>query len=97
MEMPSTLEETLDVITNLNRYEIIECTCEDYGKQALLKLTGDQEVVDTVDGFLDWGEFGEHMMEEDGIALTEYGMIRRVNEPAPEQAMGDIRMQSPFL
>jgi len=94
LEKPSTLEETLDVITNLDRYEIIECTCEDYGKQALLNLTGDQEAVDTVDGFLDWGEFGEHMMQEDGIALTEYGMIRRVNAPAPEQTMG---MQSPFL
>lgn len=98
MEKPTTLEETLDVISNLDRYDIIECTCEEYGKQTLLKLTGDQEVVDTVDGFIDWGEFGEHMMQEDGIVLTEYGMIHRVNEPTPEQTMGGIQQaQSPFL
>ena len=78
----------------MNRYELMQCTCEVYGKQALLKLAGDQEVVDTVDGFIDWGEFGEFMMREDGIKLTEYGMIRRVSESAPEQAM---EMQSPFM
>ena len=92
------MEETLDVISNLDRYDIIECTCEEYGKQTLLKLTGDQEVVDTVDGFIDWGEFGAPMMQEDGIVLTEYGMIHRVNEPTPEQTMGGIQQaQSPFL
>ena len=97
MEKPTTLDAATGIIMHPENYVMIKDTCEEYGRKALLKLTGDQEVVDTVDGFLDWGEFGEHMMEEDGIALTEYGMIRRVNEPAPEQAVGDIRMQSPFL
>ena len=96
-ERPVTLDAAIELADNLNRYELMQCTCEEYGKQALLKLTDDQEVVDTVDGFIDWGEFGEHMMQEDGIKLTEYGMIRRVNDPAPEQTMGDIQMKSPFL
>ena len=97
-EKPSTLQDTLEIAWYPEHYELAQCTCEEYGKQALLKLTGDQEVVDTVDGFLDWGEFGEHMMEEDGFTLTEYGMIRHINDPAPEPAMGGIQQsQSPFL
>ena len=93
-ERPATLDAAIELANNPSRYELMQCTCEEYGKQALLTLTGDQEVVDTVDGFLDWGEFGEHMMQEDGIVLTEYGMIRRIDEPAPEQVM---EMQSPFM
>ena len=97
MEKPATLEGTLNVVAHPESYEFVPTTCEDYGKQALLKLTGDQEVVDTVEGFLDWGEFGEQMMQEDCIVQTEYGMIRRVDAPALEQSMSDMRMQSPFL
>ena len=62
-----------------------------------MKLTGDQEVVDTVDGFIDWGEFGEQMMAEDGIVSTEYGMIRRVSNHALEQSADDAWMQSPAM
>ena len=93
-ERPATLDAAIELADNLSRYELMQCTREEYGKQALLKLTGDQEVVDTVDGFIDWGKFGESMMQEDGIVQTEYGMIRRVSDPAPEQAM---EMQSPFM
>ena len=35
------------------------------------------EVVDTIDGFINWDEFGKFMMQEDGIVRTEYGAIRR--------------------
>ena len=62
-----------------------------------MALCGDQEVVDTVDGFIDWKEFGSHMMEANGVTQTEYGLIRRVSDPAPEQAMDAQMMQSPFL
>ena len=87
LEKPATLDEAVGIIQHLENYVMIRDTCEEYGRKALLKLTGDQEVVDTVDGFIDWGEFGEQMMQEDGFVLTGCGMIRRVNERAPEQAV----------
>ena len=94
-EKPATLEEAADIAAHLENYEMVQCTCEEYGRKALLELTGDQEVLDTIDGFIDWGGFGKSMMEADGITLTEYGMIRRVETPTPEQAME--MTQSPFL
>ena len=48
-------------------------------------MTGDQETVDTVDGFIDWEEFGEHMMQEDGIVQTGCGKIRRVGTSVSEE------------
>ena len=97
MERPTTLERTLGVLNGLENYEVISCNAEEYGRGALQELCGDQEVVDTVDGFIDWKAFGNHMMESEGITQTEYGLIRRVSNPAPEQAMGPQTMQSPFL
>ena len=49
---------------------------------------GDQEVIDTVDGFLDWDAFGSHMMEEDGVIFTEFGTVRKSEPPQFEPSMG---------
>ena len=97
MEKPTTLDEATGIIMHPENYVMVRDTCEEYGRKALLKLTGDQEVVDTVDGFIDWGEFGEQMMAEDGIVSTEYGMIRRVSNHALEQSADDAWMQSPAM
>lgn len=97
MEKPTTLDEATGIIMHPENYVMVRDTCEEYGRKALLKLTGDQEVVDTVDGFIDWGEFGEQMMAEAGIVSTEYGMIRRVSNHALEQSADDALMQSPAM
>lgn len=97
MEKPTTLDEATGIIMHPENYVMVRDTCEEYGRKALLKLTGDREVVDTVDGFIDWGEFGEQMMAEDGIVSTEYGMIRRVSNHALEQSADDAWMQSPAM
>ena len=95
LEKSATLDEAVGIILHPENYVMIQDTCEEYGRKALLKLTGDQEVVDTVDGFIDWDEFGEQMMQEDGIVQTGYGMICRVNGPSTEQTMDSIQpMQS---
>ena len=98
LEKLATLDEAVGIILHLENYVMVRDTYEEYGRKALLKLTGDQEVVDTVDGYIDWNEFGEKMMEEDGVVQTGCGMIRRVNGSAPEQEMGGFQQsQSPFL
>ena len=97
MEKPTTLDEATGIIMHPENYVMVRDTCEEYGRKALLKLTGDQEVVDTVDGFIDWEEFGEQMMSEDGVVSTECGMIRRVNKPVLEQSADNAWMQSPAM
>ena len=77
LEKPSTVEDALSILNRLDDYEIIQSTPEEYGRKVLLDLTDDQEVVDTIDGFINWDEFGKFMMQEDGIVRTEFGAIRR--------------------
>ena len=91
-EKPDTLQSAIDVADDLDKYEFISCSAEEYGRNALLELCGDQEIIDTVDGFIDWKEFGTHMMEADGITETEYGAIRRAADPAHE-----MTIQSPCM
>ena len=87
---PSTLETALRLTEELDSYEFLRISEEDYGKAALLELCGDEEVLDVLDGFIDWQNFGLYMMEQDGVVFTQYGAIRRVE---PEQPMQDAGMQ----
>ena len=97
MERPATLEGTLDVLNGLGDYEVILCSAEEYGRDILRDVSGDEGIVDMVDGFIDWKAFGEHIMEAGGFMQTEYGPVRRADDPAPKQTMGAQTMQSPFL
>lgn len=87
LEKPVTAEEALRFAASLDSYEELRCSGEDYGKNALLQLCEDQEIIDTVDGFIDWQDFGEYMMEQDGFVYAEYGYIRKKDSPQPEQSM----------
>lgn len=88
MEKPTSLEETIGLAVSLDSYERVRIGEEDYGRSALLELCGDREVIDTVDGFIDWHSFGLYMMGQGGIEFTEYGAIRKVELPHPTMDMG---------
>ena len=90
---PSTLETALRLTEELDSYEFLRISEEDYGKLVLLDLCGDEEVLDTLDGFIDWQGFGHCMMEQDGVVSTQYGAIRRVEPEQPEQEAG-MQLQS---
>ena len=70
------------------RYELVT-DVEGYGRNALYELCEDQEIVDTVDGFVDWDSFGRHMLEADGLVFTEHGYVRLSDpeQPDMEQTM----------
>ena len=81
LKKPATAEEAVRLAVSLGNYEEPCCNEVDYGKDALLRLCGDQEVIDTIDGFIDWQEFGLYMMEQDGFVYAEHGFIREKDCP----------------
>ena len=87
---PATLEKAVQLTEELDAYEFVHGSEEDYGKAALLELCGDEEILDVLDGFIDWQAFGLYMMEQDGIISTQYGAIRKVE---PQQTEQDAEMQ----
>ena len=85
---PETLTGALQLAMDLDDYErITEDVCE-YGKQALRYIGADDEIIDTIDGYMDFQSFGENSMVEDGVRQTEFGLIRRCSRPFPEEAQG---------
>ena len=92
LKKPTTAEEALTLASSLDCFEEPLCSAEDYGKTALYQLCEDQEVIDTIDGFIDWQEFGGYMMEQDGFVFAEFGFIRQKEPLQPEQSQG-MQMQ----
>ena len=88
LKKPATAEEAVRLAVSLDNYEEPHCSEVDYGKGAILRLCGDQEVVDAIDGFIDWQEFGLYMMDQDGFVYAEHGFIREKECPQPAMAMG---------
>lgn len=90
VEEPSTFQEALEIACHIDDYErITEGTCE-YGQSVLRRIGADDEVIDTIDGYMDFERFGEAMMAEDGVRQTEFGLIRRLSEPFSSQEQGQI-------
>lgn len=86
-ERPSTLEDAIDLFARLDAYELVHCGTEEYGRDALMELCGEQDIINTVDSFMDWDAFGSHMMAEDGVTFTEFGAVRKIKPTQPTTGM----------
>lgn len=85
VEEPSTFQEALEIAYHMDDYERITEGTYEYGQSVLRRIGADDEIIDTIDGYMDFERFGEAMMEEDGVRQTEFGMIRRLSEPFPSE------------
>ena len=85
---PETLTDALRLAMELDDYERITEDAYEYGQQALRRIGADDEVIDTIDGYMDFEKFGEDSMVEDGVRRTGYGLIRRCSHPFPEETQG---------
>ena len=85
---PENLTDALRLAMELDDYERITENAYEYGQQALRRIGADDEVIDTIDGYMDFEKFGEDSMVEDGVRRTEYGLIRRLSRPFPEETQG---------
>lgn len=85
VEQPETLQDALRFSIELDDYERVPNDPEEYGKQVLERMGADEELISVIDGYMDFGRFGEDSMKEDGIRQTEYGLIRRLSHPFDDQ------------
>lgn len=85
VEEPSTFTEALDMAIDIDDYELISGSEREYGRQALRRIGADDELLDTIDGYMDFDQFGRAMMEEDGVRQTGFGQVRRLSKPFPPE------------
>ena len=90
IEEPSTFQEALEIAYHIGDYERITEGTYEYGQNVLRRIGADDEIIDTIDGYMDFERFGMDMMDEDNVQQTEFGMVRRINKPAPSQQQGQI-------
>jgi len=85
-EAPGTFPEARNIAMDIDDYESVSDNEWEYGREFLRRIGADDELLDTIDGYINFGEFGKAMMEEDGVRQTEFGSVRRLSQPFPEQS-----------
>lgn len=85
VEQPETVEKAWELAWNLDDYERITEDASEYGKSVLERIGADEEIINTIDGYMDFERFGADAMVEDGVIQTEFGLIRRCSTPFPAE------------
>ena len=89
VERPDSFSEAVNIAMDRDDYERVPDDMDEYGKQVLRRAGADDEILDTIDGFMDFAGLGEASLVEDGVRRTEFGLVRRVSAPfPPEQEVG---------
>ena len=88
-EQPEVFSKALAIAMDIDDYEIVPEDAEEYGRQVLRRIGADDEIIDTIDGFMDFAGLGEVFMEEDCLWQTSFGPVRRLSRPFPQQEMGE--------
>ena len=83
VEQPDTFTEAVSIAMDRDDYERVPEDMDEYGKQVLRRVGADDEVIDTIDGYMDFAQLGRDFMEEDGVRRTEFGLVRRLSKPFP--------------
>lgn len=91
-EQPDTFAEALKIAMDRDGYELVPEDMDEYGKQVLRRAGADDEVIDAIDGYMDFAQLGEDSLAEDGVRRTEFGLVRRLSEPFPPQEIGQTMM-----
>ncbi len=85
VEQPETMQDALHYAMNLDDYERIPEDTYEYGQAVLRRIGADDELIDTIDGYMDFEKLGEDTMAEEGVRRTEFGLIRRCSSPFAEE------------
>jgi len=85
VEQPETMSDALRFAINLDDYERITEGTYEYGQTVLRRHGADDELLEAMDGYMDFEKLGEDAMVEDGVRQTEFGLIRRCSSPFPEE------------
>ena len=85
VEQPETMTDALRFAMELDDYERITEGTYEYGQSVLRRHGADDELLEAMDGYMDFAKLGEDSMVEDGVRQTEFGLIRRCSTPFPEE------------
>lgn len=88
VEQPETMTDVLRFAINLDDYERITEGTYEYGQSVLRRHGADNELLEVMDGYMDFEKLGEDAMVEDGVRQTEFGLVRRCSHPFPEPEPG---------
>ena len=87
-ERPDTLHRARELLQEMNNYQRIVDTYG-YGQQRLQERLGlDDESIAELEDYMDFEHYGSDCMEHDGVVETEFGRLRRLEPPFPEQTQG---------
>ena len=93
-EKPETLHRACDLLQDLDNYQRITEGAYGYSQQRLQEtLELDDEAIYELDGYMDFEQYGQDRMENDGVTETEFGLLRRLDPPFPEQRQGQQMFQ----
>ena len=93
-EKPETLHRACELLRNLDNYQRITEGAYGYGQQRLQETLGlDDEAIYELDGYMDFEQYGQDCMENDCVTKTEFGLLRRLDPPFPEQRQGQQMFQ----
>lgn len=85
VEQPHTFSQALTIATDADDYELVPEDMGEYGRQVLQRIGADDELLDTIDGYMDFAQLGRDSMAEDGVRRTAFGLVRRLSFPFPQQ------------
>ena len=88
-EKPETLHRACELLQDLDNYQRITEGAYGYGQQRLQETLGlDDEAIYELEGYMDFEKYGQDCMENDCVTKTEFGLLRRLDPPFPEQTQG---------
>ena len=93
VEKPFTFQDALKIALDLDDYERVPEDLSEYGRMVLRRTGMDDEMLDTIDGYMDFALLGEYAMEEDGVVRTEFGLVRRCSAPFEGPSRGGMLMR----
>ena len=80
-------DEMLEIAEGLDDFELFRVSDpSEYGRQLAEKMAEENyDMLVELDDYIDFTQFGEDKMQENGIRETNYGYIARLSEPLPEE------------
>ena len=93
-EKPETLRGALELLHELDNYQRITEGAYGYGQQRLQETLGlDNEDICELEGYMNFEKYGSDCMISDRVVDTEFGRLRRLDPPFPEQTQGQRMFQ----
>ena len=88
VEEPTTFSEALTIAMDIDNYERVPEDPAEYGRHNLRLAGAGDEILDMLNGYTDFEQLGRDIMKEECVRRTDFGLVRRLSEPFPQQEIG---------